>query len=327
MTTLTRFQARPYAGEADLAALVELQQTAEATDHLDRHPTLTEWQHWLTAPQVDPARDLRLWEDADGRLVAAGWLWLPVPGTEAEAGVLDAGFTWEIYPTVRRQGLEDEIVAWAEGAIAGAAAERGQPAVVYADSDQAHAYGREVLETRGYTTARYFFLMRRSLNEPIPTPELPEGYTVTTVQSEVDILAWIDMFNLSFIDHWNFHPSTLERRRHRMQNPAYRPEGDLVAVAPDGTFAAFCTCYIHDEENAAAGRLEGWIGTLGTRRGYRKIGLGRAMLLRGIEYLKGQGLDWALLGVDATNPTGALRLYESVGFNVDRTEIAYSKTL
>jgi ribosomal protein S18 acetylase RimI-like enzyme len=33
-----------------------------------------------------------------------------------------------------------------------------------------------------------------------------------------------------------------------------------------------------------------------------------------------------MLGVDATNPLGALPLYEGVGFEVERRELAYRRT-
>src|SRR3712207_8299806 len=49
-------------------------------------------------------------------------------------------------------------------------------------------------------------------------------------------------------------------------------------------------------------------------RSYRKIGLGRALLLAGLHRLKADGMETAALGVDAENPTGALGLYESTGF-------------
>jgi ribosomal protein S18 acetylase RimI-like enzyme len=43
--------------------------------------------------------------------------------------------------------------------------------------------------------------------------------------------------------------------------------------------------------------------------------------------LKGEGMDTAVLGVDAENPSGALRLYESVGFASVQTSVTYSKDL
>ena len=98
-------------------------------------------------------------------------------------------------------------------------------------------------------------------------------------------------------------------------------------MAEDGTIAAFDLCQIDPAENERNGRNDGWIGILGTRRGYRKLGLGRAMLLAGLQHLKANGVENARLNVDAANPTGALRLYESVGFSVLHSWQSYEKYL
>jgi ribosomal protein S18 acetylase RimI-like enzyme len=51
------------------------------------------------------------------------------------------------------------------------------------------------------------------------------------------------------------------------------------------------------------------------------------MLLAGLQRLKADGAAVAKLNVDAENPTGALRLYESVGFRVAHSWQSYSKEL
>jgi ribosomal protein S18 acetylase RimI-like enzyme len=99
-----------------------------------------------------------------------------------------------------------------------------------------------------------------------------------------------------------------------MRDPEYRPDLDLVAVAPDGTLAGFCLCSIGREENARLGRDEGWVDTLGTRPAYRKLGLGRALLLTGLRRLRASGIAVAVLGTGQGNP--AVALYESAGFRV-----------
>jgi ribosomal protein S18 acetylase RimI-like enzyme len=138
---------------------------------------------------------------------------------------------------------------------------------------------------------------------------------------------WVECYNESFIDHWNFQPMTVAERRHDMTSVAYRPDLDLVLETADGTFAAFCLGRIDPDEHAAHGGQGGWIAQLGTRRGYRGQGLGRAMLLAGLRTLRAAGVDTAALRVDAENPTGALRLYESVGFTAVDTDIAHCKDL
>ncbi|NET38169.1 MAG: GNAT family N-acetyltransferase [Cyanothece sp. SIO1E1] len=81
------------------------------------------------------------------------------------------------------------------------------------------------------------------------------------------------------------------------------------------------------EDNRSRNCREGWINLLGTRRGFRRQGLGRAMLVVGLRCLQAVGLETARLDVDAKNPNGALQLYESVGFRVLHTDLVYVKTL
>jgi ribosomal protein S18 acetylase RimI-like enzyme len=51
----------------------------------------------------------------------------------------------------------------------------------------------------------------------------------------------------------------------------------------------------------------------------------RAAVARSLVILKERGLDTGILGVDATNPTGAVRVYESVGFSVAEKSTAWRK--
>ena len=66
--------------------------------------------------------------------------------------------------------------------------------------------------------------------------------------------------------------------------------------------------------NAAHNRLRGLVDNLGVRRPWRKRGLGRALLVASLRGLRERGQTEVALGVDAENLSGALRLYESVGF-------------
>jgi mycothiol synthase len=201
-----------------------------------------------------------------------------------------------------------------------------RPAQLHAGTRHDAPYYRGIYETRGYSIIRQFHTMERSLAEPIPQPQFPQGFTARpTHADEAD--AWVALFNESFVDHWHFTPMTRRDRQHRLTYPTYQPELDWVAVAPDGTLAGFCGAEIDLEENAQKGRKEGWIGVLGTRRGYRRQGLARAMLLRGLHQLRAAEMETALLGVDSENPNQAMGLYESVGFTIKATHLTYQKQL
>lgn len=324
MTTLLLppFTARTYAGETDLLAIVELINTCNAIDHLDHVVTVAELQHDLDNPDPDPVDERRLWTDATGRLIGYSRLRLLSATTTAQEGF----FNLKVHPEARYQGVEDQILSWVETTLRHVERSPNLPLYLRIGLRESQTEQRAWLEQHGFSVVRCFYRMARSLAEPIPSPQFPVGFTVRSLQPE-DVPAWVEMFNQTFIDHWNHHPVAVERRQQWLTHPTYDPELDQVAIAPDGTFAAFCFSLIEPEDNRWTGRQEGWIGDLGTRRGFRRLGLGRAMLLTGMHQLKAKGMDTALLGVDSENPSGALKLYESEGFRRQWSNLAYCREL
>jgi ribosomal protein S18 acetylase RimI-like enzyme len=63
------------------------------------------------------------------------------------------------------------------------------------------------------------------------------------------------------------------------------------------------------------------------RRPWRGRGLGRALLLHTFAEFQRRGMNRISLGVDAENPTGATRLYESVGMIVEAEQVVFEKAL
>jgi mycothiol synthase len=251
-----------------------------------------------------------------------GSVWRPVPDTTVQ-GYLSV----KVHPDWRYQGLEEQIIAWAEARLLKAAQGLNLPVQMDLGCYDSQTELIDLSQRQGFSPTRYFFRMTRSLAEPIPEPVLPEGFTVRTVDANQDAEAWVEMFNQSFVDHWDHRDLTLKEFHHFCSLSFYRAELNLVAIAPDGTLAAFCESTIHPEDNLRSGRQEGWVGVLGTRRGFRRRGLGRAMLLAGLQVLKDAGMETAILGVDADNPSGALGLYQSVGFRQLRRSIVLRQQL
>lgn len=322
MTLSSTFKMRSFAGETDLPAIANLINFCKTADKLDGLVTVDELRDDFTSPEFDANRDLRLWTNTVDELYAVASCWLP-----EVTDVKNVYFGFDVHPEARYKGIETEIFAWVEALVRDLAQAHQLPAVLRAGARDDHFYRLDWLKNQGFTGDRIFYRMARSLTASMPQPQLPAGYHIRPLQGEAEVEAWVEMFNQSFIDHWNFHPLTVENRAHWLTESSYRPELDLVAVAPDGTLAAFCYNMIHAQENELTGKLEGWIADLGTRRGFRRIGLGRAMLLTGLHMLQAQGMDTALLGVDSENPSGALKLYQSVGFQKRYSSIAFVKNL
>ena len=64
-----------------------------------------------------------------------------------------------------------------------------------------------------------------------------------------------------------------------------------------------------------------------TRRQWRRRGLGRALIARSLVRLRERGMTSASLGVDAENPSGALGLYEGIGFAASYRSAAWRKEM
>jgi mycothiol synthase len=177
----------------------------------------------------------------------------------------------------------------------------------------------------GLREVRQFWVMERDLTQPIDRPQAVEGIIVRTYNRPDDDEAANDAFNDSFSDHWDHHPQPLSDWAHRIGNPYTKPELSWLAEVEGeaGKLAGFCICGIYVEENENLGVQEGWIELLGTTRDWRRKGLGRALLLHGLDSLRSADMDTALLGVDSESLTGANRLYESVGFRVRNRGFAY----
>ncbi|NJL33013.1 MAG: hypothetical protein HC893_03110 [Chloroflexaceae bacterium] len=152
MTTAT-LTLRPYAGEQDLLLIVELLNQYNAIYDPDVVETDSEWRRDMHAPHYDPAHDLRLWDDASGRLVAVASLSVPPePGTEGSDGFLFFG----IHHDIGDAALIGDVLHWAEDRMREVAAARGMTSFVRVSARDTLTERRALLEQHGYRVGACF---------------------------------------------------------------------------------------------------------------------------------------------------------------------------
>jgi ribosomal protein S18 acetylase RimI-like enzyme len=151
----------------------------------------------------------------------------------------------------------------------------------------------------------------------VPAVEPREGVTIRPIREgdSKDLRAMYDVIETAFREHFGSGPASYDEwiATHSFTHLSDRSLWWLALV---------------DDKPAAAliGRAlpeRGWVEEVGTLPAYRGRGLARALLLASFEQFRSRGFEQVGLGVDSTNPTGALGLYESIGMTATNHWICY----
>ncbi|MBV9486550.1 MAG: GNAT family N-acetyltransferase [Frankiaceae bacterium] len=166
-----------------------------------------------------------------------------------------------------------------------------------------------VLRSHGAQVVRYFYKMAVELPGPTDPVEWSGDASARRVSdTDADLRQVHAVVTEAFQDHWE--PAKTEYGewvRHLRDRESFDPSLIwLVDVAGEPAAALI----------GAGSDGEGFVATLGVRRPYRGRGLGRDLLRTAFAEFTRRGLPRAALFVDSANPTGAVRLYESVGMSV-----------
>jgi mycothiol synthase len=79
----------------------------------------------------------------------------------------------------------------------------------------------------------------------------------------------------------------------------------------------------YPEDDERTGRREAWIENLGTVGPWRGRGLASGLLAWSMRAFAAAGFSHAMIAVDSDNPTGAARLYRSLGFECERRSVTH----
>lgn len=185
------------------------------------------------------------------------------------------------------------------------------------NGDQAVA---RTLADRGYEPHRTYLRMRLDFDEAPRTGELPAGLTDRRMTDD-DWEALHGVITSAFRDHYDSHPLPLELFRQDSVNDT--TDFDRWRLVFDGDdCVAVC---IASKRYAAHGL--GYVENLAVLREYRGRGIARYLLGDAFRRDHAAGFAGTSLHCDATNPTGAAQLYESVGMSRDQEYLAWRTPL
>ena len=276
-----------------------------------------EWRSVWSQPETS---SVMVWDGDE--LVGFTWLGIRPGQREHHQVTLWGG----VRPSHRRQGLGTQLVAWslARAKEIAPTFEPGLPVVVRMEA-AAHQTDLTAVATRaGFRQVRNFLETVRATHQGLPEAAPVTGIELADWSPELDEPARLCHVE-AFADHWGSEPSSPEvwaqwYTGHRN----FRVDLSRLALdAASGEVVGVSLCSAYPQDWTTMPR-EAWINTLGTRRHWRGKGLGRWLMVESLVRIDAAADDFerAILGVDEENPSGALGLYRSLGFDEDVRAVA-----
>jgi ribosomal protein S18 acetylase RimI-like enzyme len=258
--------------------------------------------------------------DRAGVLRAAGLLhrW---PSTSAVVlhGVVD--------PAWSGRGIGGSLMAWQEGrgrqllaALPGDGAAR-----MLAYVAESAANRRRLLMAAGFSPLRSIYKMRRDLEAPIPCLDLPAGLRWRALE-RVDPELVRQTHNQATAAAWAPGPIYPNLWARRWQH--YRPELSCIAYDPaQERVAGYVLSLVERPISQLTPRSEATIHRLAVAPGYRRRGIGRALMSRALGQFADAGRRFAAALLDPSMPHSGLAMLEDFGFSPGVRAIVYGLDL
>jgi mycothiol synthase len=291
---------RPYQTEDDFWRMREfLRQVFVLNNRLPRswHVARLDYARWhscLNCAGVGLEDVAFLWE-SDGQIIA----FLMPDGGPGEAHMC-------VHPGLRTHALESEMITVAEEHLTIVQPDGSRKLSIWAPAQD--MLREDILSQRGYTRGGPVeYQWRRRLDTPIPDVPVAPGYTIRSLGVGLELLERCYASGLGFHDG-DIQIAVNNRRdpswyRNIQTAPLYRRDLDLVAIAPEGDIAAFCTIWLDDGTRSAC------FEPVATVPAHQRRGLGKAVMTEGLRRLQRMGAATALVGGYST---AANALYRSV---------------
>jgi mycothiol synthase len=319
---------RGFRGAEDYPKMLACIDGSKAADGMERSDKLEDViNNYAHLHHCNTETDMCLAE-VDGKVVGYSRVWWEIDEYAKQWTGFQVAF---VLPEWRRKGIGSALLHFNEARLAQIFSElkatgeipAEMPGVYDNFAEESARDTTNLLERRGYIAIRYAFSMVRPDLENIPDCPLPEGLEVRPYQPEHLRKIW-EASNEAFKDHWGYIAEPWEEYERLQNDSSFDPT--LWRVAWEGDrVVGMVLSFINKAENAEYGRLRGYTENICVRREWRKRGVARALIALSLQAIKERGMTDAGLGVDAENISGALGLYESMGYRVVRRSTIYRK--
>lgn len=316
--------ARPFRGAGDLPAMLPV--LAAHRTHIgdpDR-PSLEQMRlTYSHLTDCDPDLDIAIVETTDGEVVgyartgfddlASGGRDLVVFGP-----IRPDVLTHDVFAAVVR-ALEQHLERW----IPADRPARYLTWCAHPGPDRPPTGEAAWLEELGYTATEWGATLVRPTLDDIPERNLPDGVEIRPVTEE-QVRPILEAHWEAFRGEWDFREPTESDFVEMIEDP--RRDITLWKVAWAGDqIVGQVKPFIDREDNAERGIRRGYTEHISTHRDWRNRGIAGTLLAMSLRELRDRGMTDAALSVDTNNPGGAFQLYTSLGFELQRYEVVYTR--
>jgi ribosomal protein S18 acetylase RimI-like enzyme len=177
---------------------------------------------------------------------------------------------------------------------------------------------RKAIAEAGLHLVRKYWTMRNHQPDR-GYPKLPKNISIRSADFEREKATWHFLLMDSFSDHYGFQKRTFQEWLIKQNEAILQDKNGVFFLEENGLPVALLVCTNHRAEIQG-----GFIDKLGVRKNFRGRGYGEYLLRWGCAYSVERGFKDVALGVDTGNETGAVALYEKVGFKPMNVWLAFS---
>ena len=292
---------RSYDHDRDYDAIGDFLVRTHGQDAGHRNWVQPRWEYMHAHPFAQQLKPnfgrFELWED-DGKIVG-------LVHCEDRLGVVYVQLDGR-YQELRRPMLEH-----AEAHLVGELkAGRG----VYVYLDDADPQFGTVARELGFEPKPQFAepLARYQIPGPFPEIGMPDGFRLRSLADEFSVEKVHRVMHRGFNHEGEPPADELEARRIKLSSPNLRRDLTMVAVEAGGQYVSFCGIWPVPESDVC------YVEPVATDPGYRRRGLGTAVVLEAIRRCSLEGATVAIVGSDQP-------FYLSIGFEVYATQTPWWK--
>jgi GNAT superfamily N-acetyltransferase len=320
---LEQIQIKPWGAQPDYQAITDLLNASLRADRIENLASTAEMENYYEKlPEFYPNKDGFL-AFVDDEPIA----WASLQPRHETAGDLILRHYVALPEPWRGLGLRERFINLAEQRARERTADLPPDQVSWLEANFSQTQQRAIhqIEDKGYEPVRYFYFMVRSLADPIEDHPLPPGFYQRQLTQE-DLRPIWQANQLGFSEHWGAAETSEEHYQMFLNDPMTNP--DLWQIAwYEEQVAGMVLNMLDERENKALNRLRGYTEDIAVLKPYRRRGLAKALITNSMRMFKEMGMEETALGVDTENATGALQLYEDLGYVVERSSTAFRRRL